>query len=202
MSIKLKKFKIARRLGAGVFDKTQSQKFALANAKKRTTGRRPRVTDYGLQLIEKQRVRVMYGVREKQFRNYINKAIGATKQGASPALALFKSLESRLDNIVYRLGLAESRRMARQMVSHGHFTVNGKKTTIPSYSLRVNDELAIREGSKDIKIFELIDNKLKNHTAPNWLKWNAKQRSAVVAGEPTDPDSFLNFNSVIEFYSR
>lgn len=200
--IKTKKYKIARRLGAGVYDKTQSQKFMLSEAKRSRRGKRPkRPTDYGLQLIQKQRVRFMYGVQEKQFANYIKKAT-KTAQDVSPATALFQSLETRLDNVIYRLGLAPTRGMSRQMASHGHFLVNGTRVTIPSYHLKDGDVITIREGSKDKVFFTDLAKKLKNHTVPNWLNWDDKKMAGQVKGTPKDPDSFLNFQSVIEFYSR
>lgn len=200
--IKAKKYKIARRLGAGVYEKTQTQKFMLSEAKRgRAKGRPKRPTDYGLQLIQKQRVRFMYGVQEKQFANYVKKATSSSG-AVSPAMALFQALETRLDNVVYRLGLAETRGMARQMVSHGHFMVNGKRTKVPSHHIKDGDIVSIREGSKDRAFFNDLDKKLKNHTLPNWLNWDAKKREGQVKGSPKDPDSFLNFQTVIEFYSR
>lgn len=198
--LKPKKYKIARRLGAGVYEKTQSQKFMLSEAKRARRGRPKRPTDYGLQLIQKQRVRYMYGVREKQFVNYVQKAMKT--RGKTPATALFQLLETRLDNTVYRLGLAETRGMARQMVSHGHFMVNGKRTTVPSYQLDDGDVITIREGSKDRAFFNDIDKKLKNHNLPNWLNWDGKKMAGQVKGSPKDPDSFLDFQTVVEFYSR
>ena len=123
------KYKIARRLGPAVFEKTQTQKFALSEARhaagKKRDKRSKALSDFGLQLIEKQRVRFSYGITERQLSNYVEKAI-ETK--GNPSENLFASLESRLDNVVYRMGIAHTRRLARQMVSHGHFVVYGKRT--------------------------------------------------------------------------
>ena len=134
-----KKYKLCRRLGAGIYEKCQTQKFAksepMTKKGKKPGGRR---SDYGNQLIEKQKVRFMYGVREKQFGNYVDYAMEHAKKGTAPAELLFRQLEERLDNAVYRLGFAHTRALARQMVSHGHFTVNGKKLTIPSYSVKTS----------------------------------------------------------------
>lgn len=200
--LKPKKYKIARRLGAGVYEKTQSQKFMLSEAKRSRKGKRPkRPTDYGLQLIQKQRVRYLYGVREKQFVNYIKKAM-KDKKASTPAMALFQLLETRLDNVAFRLGLTDTRGASRQMVSHGHLLVNGKRTTVPSYQVKDGDVITIREGSQESALFADLDKKMKNHQLPNWLNWDAKKKQGQVKGSPKDPDAFLDFQTVIEFYSR
>jgi small subunit ribosomal protein S4 len=169
-------------------------------AKARRGGRPRRPTDYGLQLLEKQKVRFMYGVQEKQFRNYIAKASKA--KDVTPATRLFQLLEARLDNAVYRLGLAPTRGASRQMASHGHLTVNGKRTTVPSQHLKEGDVIAVREGSKDSALFQDLDKKMKNAQLPAWLNWDAKKMEGQVKGVALEPDAFLDFQSVIEFYSR
>ncbi len=200
--IKVKKYKVARRLGAGVYEKTQTQKFMLAQARGMRSGKRPsRPTDYGKQLIEKQRVRFTYGIRERQFSNYVKKA--TDKSGAtSPALKLFQHLETRLDNVVYRLGVAHTRGLSRQLVSHGHFLVNGKRTTVPSFAVKEGDVIELREGSKGKIVFAELDKKLKNHKTAAWLNWDNTKMQGQVKGTPKDPDPFLNLQAVIEFYSR
>ncbi len=200
--IKVKKYKVARRLGAGVYEKTQTQKFMLAQARGMRSGKRPsRPTDYGKQLIEKQRVRFTYGVRERQFSNYVKKATEKTGN-TTPALRLFQHLETRLDNVVYRLGVAHTRGLSRQLVSHGHFLVNGKRTTVPSYTVKEGDVIEIREGSKSRIVFADLDKKLKNNKTPAWLNWDNTKMQGQVKGTPKDPDPFLNLQAVIEFYSR
>jgi small subunit ribosomal protein S4 len=200
--INVKKYKVARRLGAGVYEKTQTQKFMLAQARGMRTAKRPsRPTDYGKQLIEKQRVRFTYGVRERQFSNYVKLAT-EKPAGTTPALRLFALLETRLDNVVYRLGLAHTRGLSRQLVSHGHFLVNGKRTTVPSYTVREGDIIEIREGSKDIKVFDELDKKLKDNKTASWLNWDNTKMKGQIKGTPKDPDPFLNLQAVIEFYSR
>lgn len=197
------KFKICRRLGSGVYDKCQSQKYMLSEARHSKAGRgkrRKQLTDYGVQLIAKQRVRFTYGVTEKQFANYIKKA--ETVAGMSSSEKLAELLESRIDNIVYRLGLAESRRHARQMVSHGHFTVNGKRTKVPSQQISEKDIIGIREGSKNSPLFQEITKKVSSKDMPNWLTFDAKAGTAKLNGRPKTDDAFLDFNTVIEFYSR
>src|SRR5262245_8692490 len=124
------KYKIAKRLGAPVFEKTQTQKFALSEARKAKNVRKKRggaASDYSKQLTEKQKMRYTYGITEKQLRRYVDEAAAT---GHQPIALLIARLESRLDNVVYRLGLAPTRLGARQMVSHGHVTVNGRKLTI------------------------------------------------------------------------
>ncbi len=195
--MKLKKFKIARRLGAPIFDQCASPRFD-ASKKRTKSGRPSRTSDYGKQLIEKQKVRFTYGVSEKQFRNYVNKAI-AKRSNISPAEALFKMLESRIDNVVYRAKLAPTRRAARQLVSHGHFTVNGTRTTVPSYALQAKDVVTVREGSKNSTYFK---KEFTDTNAVQWLTVKPTDLTISVSGDPKNPDAFLDFQSVIEFYSR
>lgn len=197
-----KKYKLCRRLGAGIYEKCQTQKFTQSQpvTKGKKTGNRR--SDYGNQLIEKQKVRFMYGVREKQFSNYVHDAMEHAKKGTAPAELLFRRLEERLDNAVYRLGFAHTRALARQMVSHGHFTINGKKMTIPSYKVNLGDVIAIREGSKSSALFKDIAVKMQSIKKPDWFTWDDKKITATISGEPKNPDPILNFQAVIEFYSR
>lgn len=201
---KIKKYKIARRLGAGVYEKTQSQKFMLGEQKraKARTGRPRRPTDYGLALIQKQRVRFSYGVSEKQFSNYIKIAFGSAKKGGVPADTLFSLLEKRLDNTIYKAGIASTRAFARQLATHGHITVNGKKIDVPSYSVKKGDIISIREGSKSKTVFADLEKTLKSAKGVSWLKVDTSKLTIEVVGEPKNPDPFFNFQAVIEFYSR
>ena len=124
------KFKICRRLGPGVYDKCQTTKFSTTSGKFSLSSKRPKaLTEYGAQLVEKQKIRFSYGISERQLSNYVKKATQI--KGAGTAIKFYEDLESRLDNVVYRMGLAPSRRGSRQMVSHGHFIVNNKRITIP-----------------------------------------------------------------------
>jgi small subunit ribosomal protein S4 len=197
------KYKIAKRLGASVFEKTQTQKFALAQertAKTKKRGRGP--TEFGKQLLEKQKVRMTYGISEKQFSNYIKEAMST--HGAAPAETLHKLLEIRLDNVTYRLGLAPTRRAARQMVSHGHVTVNGVKTTIPSRRVHTGEKIAIREGSRSRVPFENLAERLSERTLTSWLSFDAKSMQGGIEGMPTtvSTDTAGDLVSVISFYSR
>ncbi len=200
------KYKIARRLGAAVFDKTQTAKFA-ASVARRSGGKdgkkkpRPK-SEFGTQLIEKQRARFTYGVMEKQFRNYVRRAIAQTK--IHPDEALFRALETRLDNVVYRLGLANSRLLARQMVSHGHILINGVKVTIPSYTVSEKDAITIRDGSQKKKLFEQAAEKMKNAPAVNWIKSESEKKRAEIVGMPKFAvgETPFDIGAILEFYKR
>lgn len=202
----IKKFKVCRRLGAGVFEQCQTQRFVLSQQKRSRVSNSKRApkrpSDYGLSLIEKQKVRFAYGVSEKQFANYVEKAFGAAKKGQVPADKLFSLLEHRLDNVIYRLGIAHTRAFARQLVSHGHIVVNGKKVDVPSFMVDLKDVITIREGSKNKTVFAGLAEKLKQAAAPEWLKLTPATMTAEVIGTPKNPDPFMNFQAVIEFYSR
>lgn len=196
------KFKICRRLGPGVYDKCQTPKFSASSGKFASAGaRRPRAaSEYGTQLIEKQKIRFSYGITERQLSNYVKKASQA--KGAGTAEKFYEGLESRLDNAIYRMGLAASRRAARQMVSHGHFIVNGKKITIPSYAVKPEDIIKIREGSKAKKIFEGLAERLKDYNPPAWISFDSGKMEGKVQDKPKNTETFLDLNAVLEFYSR
>lgn len=195
----VKKYKLCRRLGAGMFEKCQTQKFL---ARQKAPKKQPRRSDYGNQFLEKQKIRFTYGVREKQFSNYIALSMNSSGKNIKPANLLSQLLERRLDNVVYRLGLASSRALARQIVSHGHILVNGKKLSVPSYQVEKNDVITIREGSKNRVLFADIATKLKAFKTVDWLKWSSDFSSATVVEMPKEVDPFLNCQAVIEFYSR
>lgn len=197
------KYKIAKRLGAGVFEKTQSQKFALSET--RSTKRTPRGrggSDYGRQLLEKQKVRYTYGLSERQLSNYAHAAF----EEKDPSVALNTALEMRADNAVYRAGLASSRRAARQMVSHGHILINGTRTTSPSYAVKVGDMISVREGSRQSPLFAgLADrNPEALRAVPKWLDFNVSTLRAEIKEVPSYDSSLggLDYATVFEFYSR
>jgi small subunit ribosomal protein S4 len=199
------KYKIAKRLGASVFEKTQTQKFAIAQerrAVKRGRGRGP--TEYGRQLLEKQKVRVTYGLTERKFSSYVRDAMKSHGKEITPAEALHRMIETRLDNVVYRLGLASTRRAARQMVSHGHITVNGRKTGVPSRDVKVGDKIGVREGSKDRVLFENFAEKFAERPLPSWLTFDPKSMTGGIAVPPTteSADAAGDLSAVLSFYSR
>lgn len=197
------KFKIAKRLGAPVFPKTQTQKFALSEARGgRTRKRRPgQTSDYKRQLIEKQKMRYMYNIAEKHLRRYVNESIEYSQQ---PADALLKRLESRLDNVVFRLGLAKTRQMARQMVSHGHIVVNGRKLNVPSHKVSIGDTIAVRDGSRESIVFTTLPDAHELASVPSWLAFDIKTLTGTVKQAPTVEPTELLFDTaqVLEYYSR
>ncbi len=197
------KFKIAKRLGAPIFEKTQSQKFAQSQARAgRVMKRGGQASDYKRQLIEKQKMRFTYAITEKQLRRYVNEA--NEKVGHQPITVLMQRLESRLDNVIYRLGIAKTRLQARQIVSHGHVIVNGKRLTIPSYKVQEGDVITVREGSKGSALFLALN---ENHTAsviPNWLSFELKSLTGKVIATPSynPAETLFDPEQVMEFYSR
>ncbi len=196
------RYKKAKYLGVPVFSKTQTQKYALrSQAQAKTKGRRGNKSEYGLQLLEKQKARYSYGVSGTQFTKYVKAALQASGDNAKNLLNI---LEGRLDNVVLRAGFTTSRSAARQMVAHGHILVNGKKVTIPSYQVSVGDVMSIREGSKNKALFAKFDETIKAVKFPSWIKVDAEKREITVDGEPTAETSELLFNvrSVLEFYTR
>lgn len=196
------RYKKARYLGAPVFRKTQTQKFALrSEAKTKSTKRRGNKSEFGRQMLEKQKARYSYGVSAGQFSKYVKQALQTTGDNSKNLLNI---LEGRLDNVVLRAGFALSRSAARQMVSHGHITVNGTKITIPSYEVSVGDKIAIREGSKTKALFAKLDEELKNSKAPAWLSVNPETKEIKVEGVPVVDTTELLFDvkSVLEFYTR
>jgi len=195
------KFKICRRLGPGVYDKCQTAKFSASSKGIFVGARRPKaLSEYGTQLIEKQKVRLSYGINERQLSNYVKKAIHI--KGTGTAEKFYEELESRLDNIIYRMGLGSSRRATRQMVSHGHFIINDHRVTVPSYAVKPGDIIKIREGSKTSKLFESLDVRLKDYTTPDWIVFDVVKLEGKVLSKPKNTESFLDLNAVLEFYSR
>jgi small subunit ribosomal protein S4 len=198
------KYKIARRLGASVFEKTQTAKFALRSEKRsRNSSKRPKaLSGYGKQLIEKQKVRFTYAITEKQFSNYVREVIA--QNSSNPSEALFALLEARVDSVVLRSGFVPTRLASRQAVAHGHVTVNGRRITIPSYRLKVGDVVAMRDGSKDKGLFRAAAERVAEITVPNWIKLNKTTFQAEFAGTPTITPGDQNFDlqAVIQFYKR
>jgi small subunit ribosomal protein S4 len=162
---------------------------------------RRKVSDYGLQLREKQKARRVYGVLERQFRRYFREAERRRGLTGSNLLSI---LESRLDNVVYRLGFAASRAQARQLVRHGHFEVNGRKMNIPSYLVKPNDMVAVRPGSRPSMHFKEIALDLEHRAVPDWLSRDDVTLSGRVLALPGrgDIDVTINEHLIVEYYSR
>lgn len=196
------KYKIAKRLGAAVFEQTQNQKFALSEARsKKIRPRRRGASDYGRQLLEKQRVRYTYGLSETQLSNYAKKAYTSP----DPSTSLHRMLEMRADSVVYRSGLAPTRRAARQIASHGHVLVNGTRITTPSYRLKKGDSITVREGSRKSPLFaSLTDPETESRNLPQWLSLDRPAFKVDVVAEPmyTPAETILDYATVFEFYSR
>lgn len=197
------RYKIAKRFGSSIFEKTQTQKFAIsaergAKNKKRQRG----ASEFGKQLIEKQKVRFTYGLPEKQFGNYVREAMET--RGANPAEMLHQFLERRLDSIVYRLGIAPTRRAARQLVSHGHVTVNGAKCTVPSRRIFPGDTIAVRSESKSRALFDNFAEKFAERPLSSWLSWDAAMMSGGITAMPSlaSADPAGDLTAVLSFYSR
>ncbi len=199
------KYKIARRLGATVFEKTQTQKYQLSQARKeknKTRGFSRPKSEFGVQLLEKQKARYTYCLTEKQFSKYAKAAL--SKKDKNAISRLYANLEFRADNIAYRAGFAATRLAARQMVGHGHMTINGKRITIPSYELKEGDVLSIRTASLTKPLFADLDERLKGREIPSWIKFDFDKKTATVQGQPkyNGAETLFDLNVVLEFYSR
>ncbi len=160
-----------------------------------------RESDFARQLRAKQRARRVYGVLERQFRRYYE--VSLRRRGLT-GLNLLQILESRLDNVIYRLGFASSRAQARLLVTHGHFTVNGRRTDVPSMLLKDGDEVAIREGSQNLAYFKDLNTFAETRTVPEWLNRDLKKMTGVVQRLPerVEIDGSLNEQLIVEYYSR
>lgn len=162
---------------------------------------RKKISEYGIQLREKQKARRIYGVLEKPFRNYFERA---ERQPGITGENLLRLLERRLDNVIYRLGLGASRVEARQLVRHGHFTVNGRKVNIPSYQVRVGDEIAVRRKSKESPRIKELMERAAERTPVAWLEYDANEAKARVVALPTRDqiDVPVQDHLIVELYSR
>jgi len=162
---------------------------------------RAKESDYGNQLREKQKVRRIYGVFEKQFRRYFKRAQRAKGVTGTNLMVI---LESRLDNVVFRLGFADARSQARQLVRHGHFDVNGRKTDIPSFLVKPGDQISVREKNRSNGFFKERTQTMTDSKVPGWLSLNIAGLAGSVLAEPTreDIDFTLNEQLIVEYYSR
>ena len=160
-----------------------------------------KVREYGMHLREKQKVKKYYGMLETQFANLYAEAERKPGMTGENLLVL---LERRLDNVVYRMGMADSRREARQLVLHAHFTLNGKKVNIPSISVKVGDVIAIKENSRDLANVKALMEKLSTRLTPKWLEVNKENATAKVVALPAreDIDFEINEHLIVEFYSK
>ena len=190
------RFKQCRRLGLNVCGHPK----AMDRATRGTSRADKKLSPYGLQLLEKQRLRAYYGVLEKQFSNYVKKAM---KSEGETGTVLVQLLECRLDNLVYRLGLASSIRQARQMVVHGHILVNGSKVDRPSYGVSVGDKISLKEKSKKNSMF--IDSFQQNATSQySYLSKDVNDFSGILTKVPERNEIPIQINDilVVEYYSK
>ncbi len=192
--------KIARKFGEAIFGEDKSfEKRNYPPGQHGNSRRRAKKSEYAVQLQEKQKAKYTYGILERQFRNIFEKA--SASKGITGEV-LLQLCESRLDNVVYRLGVAPSRRAARQIVTHRHITVNGKVVNIPSYSLKNGDVIAVREKSKSL---EVIENSLANrNNVYEWLTWNddRKQGTFLKAPERIQIPENIKEQLIVELYSK
>ncbi len=166
---------------------------------------RSQVSEYGEQLRAKQKMRITYGLMEKQFSMYVKRATARheTGEGAAPtALKLARELEARLDNIVYRAGFANTRALGRQLVSHGHILVNGRRNSIASHQVKIGDVISIREGSKSAKVFVGLAEKLAAMAPSHVLTVDPAKLSATVKGVVREVEPMFDTQKVLEYYSR
>ena len=194
--------RICRRLDFPVFE---SPKFSSIRKNyppgQHGDSRRSKLSNYGIQLREKQRMKYLYEVLEKQFRNYYKKA---SKKAGPTGENLVSMLESRLDNTIYRLGFAPTRRSARQLVVHKHFLVNNKVVNIPSFSLKVDDVITVRDKSKKMEVFHNSMRRIKDDNPTDWLSLNKAKLSGVFLSVPerSQIDEPFDEQLVIELYSK
>jgi len=163
--------------------------------------RRSNLSEYGKQLAEKQKLRRIYGINEKQLKNYFKEA----SKGRGVATDLFLSkLETRIDNVVFRLGWAESRSKARQIVSHGHILLNNKKIDIPSIIIKKGNEIEIKKSSLKKPLFKTLDTRLKKYKTPSWLSLDKKDLKGIVLSEPNieEIEIPVDLQMIVEYYSR
>jgi len=161
-------------------------------------GRR-KLSEYGIQLREKQKVKRIYGIYERQFRKYFQKA---AKTKAATGEVLLQILETRLDNVIYRLNLARTRYQARQLVSHGHVFVNGGKVTIPSYNVKIGDVVTLSEKTSNLDFIKKLLEESKNSTLPAWLEKKVTAGKIKSLPKKEDLDLEINESLIVEFYSR
>ena len=198
------KYKICKRLGASVFEKCQTKAYQMAEARSPRKISRSGArggSNFGIQLIEKQKARFTYGLSERQFSRYAKEAM---EEHGNASLGLLTRLESRLDNAVYRAGFVTTRRAARQLVSHGHVTINGRRMTIPSHKVAKDDVVGIREESRTSPLFVNRTEKMTETKTPAWMTLEDNGFAARITAEPSTAVTDVAFDPavIIQFYSR
>lgn len=197
--------KVSRRLNIGITAKGQRilSRRPFPPGQHGPNARRRKLSEYGLQLVEKQKARYMYGMLEKQFRRTFDRA---KRQPGETGGNLFSLLERRLDNVVYRMGLATTRQQARQLVNHGHITVNGVKTDIPSFTVKVGETIAVRSESRKLTYFQNLGLAGGGSASqvPQWIAGDARDLSARIVSLPTreDAEPGIRAQLIVEYYNR
>lgn len=193
------KRRLSRREGIALFAKDikSIEKKGIIPPGQHGLGRRRRTSEYGIQLREKQKAKRMFGILEKQFRRYFNEA---SKVKGATGLALLQTLETRLDNVVYRLSFAKSRAGARQMVSHGHIRVDSKKVNIPSYRVSINQTIAISDNLRDNT--QIKTSLEEGSTLPEWLERRATVGKVLRIPGRDEMEQSINEQLIVEYYSR
>lgn len=199
--------KVCRRLGFSVCGKTKCASRRKPyppgiHGRGSKRGRRRMISEYGAQLREKQKLKFLYGLNERPFKNLVSRASAA--KGTDTTRRVIELLERRLDNVVFRLGFAPSRRAARQMVSHRHILVDLRPVTIPSYTVKIGQSIQIRPRSLSLGLFRDLDLHLKKYEPPSWLLLDKEKKECRVAVSPRadEAESGINLPAIIEFYSR
>ncbi|MEX2054450.1 MAG: 30S ribosomal protein S4 [Candidatus Colwellbacteria bacterium] len=164
---------------------------------------RRKVSEFGQQLQEKQKIKFSYGVNERQLRRLFKEVEQKSKiKHISAKEAVIDTLERRLDNVIMRLGFSEGRNLARQLVSHGHIQVNGRRVKAPSYKVKVGDKISIRPGSKGMMMFQELGDKLKKYETPQWLGLDKATLEGEVLSQPHDVEVPFDVSLVVDFYSK
>lgn len=193
-------FKKSRRLGFSILE--TGKEFAKGKGRQTVPGqhgnkRRPKLSDYGLHLYEKQKIRFMYGITEKQFKNTFVKA---TKRPGQAGVNFLQMLETRMDSLVYRTGLVQTRRQARQLVNHGHFTLNGHKADIPSMQVKINDVIELKDKLR--KNVQVVESKSRKELSP-WLKEEGEFKYRLIRlPERKELNQEINESLIVEHYSK
>ncbi len=205
------KCKICRRIGVKLFlkgEKCLSTKCPMMKKAyppgQKGKRRRGNVSEYAKELKEKQKLRNWYNLKERQFRKYVSQALDSRGKVEDAAAELIKTLEKRLDNTIFRLGFAVSREQARQMISHGHFSVNKRPINVPSYSVKKGDVIKVKDSSIQKNIFKNISQTLKKYKPPTWLELNPQSLEGKVVGVPTFEEAAppAEISAIFEYYSR
>lgn len=198
--------KVSRRLNLGITEKGQRilSRRSFPPGQHGPNARRRKMSEYGMQLMEKQKARYMYGLLERQMRRTFDRA---KRQPGETGGNLFSLLERRLDNVVYRMGLATTRAQARQIVNHGHITVDGVKTDIPSFTVQIGEIIAVRAASRELTYFQnlgLVGGSPNSSQVPHWISGQPNEMAARIVSLPTreDAEAGIRAQLIVEHYNR